>query len=947
MYFGSPRYQTKCLLFSALCALSSLTAHATGYYNFGMQWKGALNSYRLGADTVFASGFTSGLGAPPVSGSVDGMITTPYFVTTDSSGNVYVADYGSNRLLKYNSSGVFQGWMGKISTSPTGGDAGCKGAAVGTATPGWCTGGKGTSGNGDGMLNSPSGLAFDSSGNLYVNDFFNYRIVKYNSSGVFQGWIGKIATSPTGGAAGCNGAAVGTFTPGWCIGGTAGSGTGDGMMNFPTAIKLDSSGNIYVSDYGNHRINKYDSNGSFLGWTGKIATSPTGGAAGCNGAAVGTATPGWCLGGTSASGNGDGMMNGPYDLALDSSGNIYIPDANNSRALKFDSAGVFQGWIGKIGTSPTGGAAGCNGATVGTFTPGWCIGGTAASGNGDGMLSSPNGIAVDSSGNVYVADQNHRVSKYNSSAAFQGWIGRIGTSPTGGAAGCNGATVGTFTPGWCTGGTAASGTGDGMMSFPKHLDVDSSGNIYVSDSNNFRVNKYTSSGALVGALQSISQSFAWHRSTYSSTSGFGDGMLNGPRSLTQDASGNFYVADYSNNRINKFNSVGTFQGWIGNISTSPTGGAAGCSGSGTLTFTPGWCKGGTAASGAGDGMMNGPYDVAVDSSGNFYVADANNYRVNKYDSTGAFQGWIGKIATSPTGGAAGCNGAAVGSATPGWCKGGTAGSGTGDGMLNIAVSLALDSSGNLYVAEFSNNRISKFDSSGVFQGWIGKIATSPTGGDAGCNGAAVGTFTPGWCKGGTSTSGTGDGMFSNPTSVRLDSSGNIYVADSTNHRIQKFNSAGVFQGWIGKIATSPTGGDPGCNGAAVGSATPGWCKGGTSTLGTGDGMLSSPAGVIVDSVGNIYVSESTNHRINKFSAAGVFKGWIGKIATSPTGGATACKGAAASSASPGWCTGGTSGSGSSDGMMNSPSGLWVDKSGNLYVADRLNHRLQRFSLHGR
>jgi hypothetical protein len=189
-------------------------------------------------------------------------------------------------------------------------------------------------------------------------------------------------------------------------------------------------------------------------------------------------------------------------------------------------------------------------------------------------------------------------------------------------------------------------------------------------------------------------------------------------------------------------------------------------------------------------------------------------------------------------------------------------------MMSSPKGVFLDSSGNLYVSDSGNSRINKYDSSGMFQGWIGKIATSPTGGASGCNGASVGASTPGWCTGGTATSGGDDGMLDTPEGVTLDSAKNIYVADSANHRVSKYNSSGVFQGWIGKIATSPTSGATGCNGAAVGTVTPGWCKGGTSDFGGADGMMNGPKGVAIDKSGNLYVADTSNHRIMRFSIQG-------------------------------------------------------------------------------
>jgi membrane-bound lytic murein transglycosylase B len=930
----------------------SLSASATGYYNFGAHWKGGLNPYRLGADSAFQSGFTSGLSAPSP-GKGDGSLYGPQGVARDSSGNIYVVEYGSNRMSKYNSSGVFQGWIGNIENSPTGGAAGCAGAAAGTFTPGWCTGGSATSGSDDGMMDSPDSIALDSSGNLYVTDSNNNRINKYNSSGAFLGWIGLIATSPTGGAAGCAGAAVGTFTPGWCTGGTSQSGTeGDGSMDGPRSLIFDSSGNLYVTDTNNNRVNKYNSAGVFQGWLGTVFDTPTGGAAGCTSKTTGQFTQGWCVGGSGYSSFSSGGLHFPDGVALDSLGNIYVVSTLDNRITKYDSSGVFQGWIGRITNSkPTGGAAGCTTAAAGDLTPGWCIGGTPDTNFPTTGMQQPTGIVFDSSDSFYVTDtNNNRINKYNSSGVFQGWIGKIGTSPTGGAAGCNGASVGTFTPGWCTGGAPASGNGDGMVNSPAGITLDASGNLYVVDRVNGRINKYTSSGSLIGALQSVAAYFAWHRSLTSSMSGAGDGMLSKPVDVARDSAGNLYVVDSNNHRVNKYNPSGAFQGWIGKIATSPTGGAAGCVGAGVGTFTPGWCTGGTSTYGtAGDGSMNAPSNVALDSSGNLYVSDFQNSRINKYNSSGVFQGWIGEVyLVSPTGGAAGCTAATNGMATPGWCIGGTSTYDNGDGKMHGPRGIAVDSSGNLYIADTFNSRIVKYDSFGVFQGWIGKISLSPTGGAAGCAGASVGSFTPGWCTGGQGDLGTGDGMLNIATGLTLDSTGNLYVVDTNNNRISKYDlSSGAFLGWIGKIGTSPTGGAAGCNGASVGTVTPGWCTGGAAASGSGDGMLNNAFGIVIDKSSNIYVTERNNARISKYNSSGVFQGWIGKIGTSPTGGATGCNGAAVGTLTPGWCKGGTATSGSEEGAMNSPQGIALDPAGDLYVADWNNNRILRFSIQGR
>ncbi|MDH3766748.1 MAG: caspase family protein, partial [Nitrosopumilus sp.] len=133
---------------------------------------------------------------------------------------------------------------------------------------------------------------------------------------------------------------------------------------------------------------------------------------------------------------------------------------------------------------------------------------------------------------------------------------------------------------------------------------------------------------------------------------------------------------------------------------------------------------------------------------------------------------------------------------------------TDDGQFDNPSDIAVDSSGNVYVADIENNRIQKFDSNGVFiTKWDSK--------------------------------GTGDGQFSAPSGIAVDSSGNVYVADSRNNRIQKFDSNGVFITKWGNV-------------------------------GTDDGQFDKPSGIAVDSSGNVYVNDLWDNRIQKFDSNGVF-----------------------------------------------------------------------------
>jgi len=270
-----------------------------------------------------------------------------------------------------------------------------------------------------------------------------------------------------------------------------------------------------------------------------------------------------------------------------------------------------------------------------------------SNGTGDGQFDHPDGVAVDSSGYVYVADSmNSRIQKFTSSGDF---VAKWGSE----------------------------GTGDGQFNYPYGVAVDNSGYVYVADEGNDRIQKFTSTGDFVAKWGST---------------GTGDGQFNQPYGVAADSRGNVYVADAANDRIQKFNSSGDF----------------------VLKW---------GSEGSGDGQLNYPPGVAVDSSGDIYVADFYNYRIQKFTSTGDFVAKWGS-------------------------------EGTGDGQFSYTVAVAVVSSDYVYVADTYNSRIQKFASTGDFVAKWGSL-------------------------------GTGDDQFDHPQGVFADSN-NIYVADSRNHCIKKF-----------------------------------------------------------------------------------------------------------------------------------------------------------------
>jgi len=241
--------------------------------------------------------------------------------------------------------------------------------------------------------------------------------------------------------------------------------------------------------------------------------------------------------------------------------------------------------------------------------------------------------------------------------------------------------------------------------------------------------------------------------------------------------------------------------------------------------------------------FSSPEAVAIDASGNIYIADTGNNRVRKIDTSGNLTTYAG----DGTAGYLGDTAAATAA------------------ELNKPSGLALDSSGNLYIADSANHVIRMVNTAGI----ISTFAGNGTGGYQGDNGLATGA------------------ELNLPTSVALDSAGNVYIADSKNGRIRKV-AAGNIITLLGSGATS--------------------------------GILINPVSVVVDSAGNFYIADNGNKSILKYGAAALTT--------------------LAGDGNPGF--GGDNGP-STLAELNNPAGVAVDSSGNLYIADSNNSRIRRIS----
>jgi len=280
-----------------------------------------------------------------------------------------------------------------------------------------------------------------------------------------------------------------------------------------------------------------------------------------------------------------------------------------------------------------------------------------------------------------------------------------------------------------------------------------------------------------------------------------DGQFSHPFGINTDSSNNVYIADSTNNRIEKFDSSGFFIAKYG---------------------TPAPAYGGDTKK---DGHLYTPTDIIVDKGGFMYIVDWGNERIQKFDSAGNFVTKWGSH-------------------------------GTGDGQFNHLWGITMDKDENIYVSDSCNHRIEKFDSSGKY---ITKWGIE----------------------------GNGNGQFKYPNGITVDETGNVYVADSNNQRIQKFDSQGNF---ISK-----------------------W-----GTKGTGNGQFWDPYGVAVDKSGNVYVTEFINKRVQKFDSQGNF---ITKIDADT---------ANAPLFNQGW-------------KFNLLAGVTVDLDGNLYVVDRQSASINKFA----
>jgi len=642
----------------------------------------------------------TGLAANTTGPGPQSALNAPAGIATGANGNVYIADAANHRICLFNSIGLLY-------------------TIAGTGAPGYAEG-TGTSA----AFNSPTGVAVDGAGNIYVADQNNNRIRKITPAGEVSTFAGT---------------------------GEAGFSEGPGAtakFNAPSAIAVDAAGNVYVADAGNQRIRKITPDGL-------VRTL------------AGNGNPGYGEGPPSFA-----QFNNPVGIALDADGMIYVADANNYRIRKITPSGVTSTLAGNgtpgnldgepgIATFnlPFGVAVDIDGTVyvadkgnhrIRQITPGGVVSpfaGSATPGYVEGALSAakfalPAGVAVDSIGNVLVADQaNNRIREIGYSVIVSTLVGT---------------------------GTAGDGVGTGtgaQLKDPMGFAINSSGTTgYIANHGNHQIRSINMSTGGVMVLDGLGQ-------------GFTDGprqvaRLNGPFGMAVDAAGFIYVADMLNNRIRKIQlREPPYFGWVTTLA-----------GNGTYGYADG--PGNTAA-------FYYPAGVAVDAAGFVYVTDEQNNRIRKITPDGVVSTLAGN---------------------------GTAGFAEGQGdaaEFNSPNGIAVDAAGNLYVADHYNNRIRKITPGGLVSTLAGSgnqgfnlgqgaaadfnsptgVAVDPSGNVyvADTNNGRICKITPGgWVTtlAGNGYAGYVDGpgryaWFKFPTAVTLDPAGNVYVTEFSNNVIRK------------------------------------------------------------------------------------------------------------------------------------------------------------------
>jgi hypothetical protein len=378
------------------------------------------------------------------------------------------------------------------------------------------------------------------------------------------------------------------------------------------------------------------------------------------------------------------------------------------------------------------------------------------------------------------------------------------------------------------------GGGAGQLDVPDGVATNSSGDVYVADANNERVDEFSATGGFIrawgwGVSDGMSQFETCTSTCRAGIAGGGAGQLYAPWGVATDSSGDVYVGDAHNERVDEFSSTGGFiRAWGWGVSD-------GISQFETCTST---CQAGIPGGRAG--QLYTPEGIATDSSGDVYVADHQNQRVDEFSSTGGFiRAWGWGVS----------DGISQFETCTSTCQGGSRGGGAG--QLDYPGGVAIDGSGDVYIAGLDNERVDEFSFTGGFiRAWGWGVS----------DGMSQFETCTSTCRAGIA--GEGAGQLDGPGGVAIDGSGDLYVADTYNERVDEFSSTGGFIGAWGWGVS---------DGMSQFETCTSTCRGGS--VGWGAGQLDGPGGVAIDSSGDVYVVGGASGRVDQFA--------VGKLGPAP------------------------------------------------------------------
>ena len=679
----------------------------------------------------------------------------------------------------------------------------------------------------DANLAYPTNVALDSAGNFYIAVYAQNRVFKVDTTGELTVVAGN-------GLAGYSGDGVS-------------GGAANAMLNAPVGVAVDGSNNVYISDTNNYVIRKVDTTGTL--------TTVAGIQGSCTYDGEGIAT--------------QQILCNPQYLAIDASNSVLIADTYNARIRKLSGTTI---------STVAGGGVGPGG---------YCANNTTAT---NCSFMNPYSVAVDSAGDIFLVDTNEYV-VYEVVAAT-GKIKTIaGTPGTQGFSGDGGnATSATFTTSFglsvnaagtsvllsdsgnyrirqfTVGGKINTVAGNGCGGFsgdggpataacvysPQGAVFDSAGNFYIPDYLNLRVRKVTS-----GIINTVAGNGSLTQPTpVNNVPALGTVLYNA-LGLTQDPSGNIFIADSSNNMVRELmNSTG-------NINLFAGFGTAGYSG-----------DGGPAV----NAQLYNPGQTARDSFGNVYIADGYNCAVRKVDTAGNISTFAGNPGGVPSCGYSGDGGPAT------------------SAQLHSTFGVFVDANNNVFIADTYNHVIRE-----VQNGTITTVAGNNVAGYGGDGGPAISaklnypygvatdsagnmfiadtnnyrirvvnaqTKTISTCAGNGYPGFSGDGPATQNSiyysqAIAVDANDNLFIADTNNYRIRWVDAGGTMT----TIAGNGTAGFSGDNGPALSA------------------MLSLPSGIFEDAYGNLLVSDTNNLRVRKINAAAAVGRSTGSLmfSTTPVG----------------------------------------------------------------